>query len=83
LGDSTGSIKVTREWLVAPRYYVALGQRAYLLKPDGVVFIGRPDIAVVSQRPQPAPTSMPLAEAGILDVDVPMNDRPTENFLQV
>ena len=26
---------------------------------------------------------MPLAEAGILEVDVPMNDKPTENFLEV
>ncbi len=68
---------------VAPRYYIALERRAYLLKPDDVVFIGRPDIAVVSQRPQPAPAQMPLAEAGILEVDVPMNDKPTENFLEV
>ncbi len=36
--------------LVAPRYYVALGQRTYLLLPDDLelVFFGRPDLAFVT-----------------------------------
>ena len=35
---------------VAPRYYVALEQRAYLLTPDDIVLVGRPDISVVGER---------------------------------
>src|SRR5947199_32906 len=32
---------------VAPRYYVALERRTYHLKPDDLVFVGRPDVAVI------------------------------------
>ena len=35
---------------VAPRYYVGLERRTYLLKSDDIVFVGRPDIVI-------APTS--------------------------
>jgi len=38
--------------MVVPRYYVGLERRAYLLKPDDVVFIGRPDITVIADRNQ-------------------------------
>lgn len=69
--------------VVAPRYYIALQRRAYLLKPDDVVFIGRPDIAVVPHRSQPSPSLSPIAEASVLEVDVPMNDEVSENFLEV
>ncbi len=68
---------------VAPRYYIALERRAYLLKPDDIVFIGRPDIAVIPHRPQPAPAALPLAEVGVLEVDVPMADAVGENYLEV
>lgn len=70
--------------LVAPRYYIGLERRTYLLKPDDVVFIGRPDIAVtatpVAQRPLPA--ALPNT-ATVLDVEVPMNDEVGETFLEV
>jgi len=69
--------------LVAPRYYIGLERRAYLLKADDVVFIGRPDIAVIPHRPQPKPARLPLAEASVLDVDVPMNDKVEDSFLEV
>ncbi len=68
---------------LAPRYYIGLERRAYLLKPDDVVFIGRPDIAVIPHRPQPVPAALPLAEVDILEVDVPMNDEVGENYLEV
>jgi hypothetical protein len=69
--------------LVAPRYYIGLERRTHLLKPDDVVFIGRPDVAVISHRPSPQPATLPLAEIGVLEVEVPMNDEVSENFLQV
>ena len=70
--------------LVAPRYYVALERRAYLMKPDDIVFIGRPDIAVVASRPG-ASANLGLAPAGavVIDVEVPMSDEVFENFLEI
>jgi hypothetical protein len=68
---------------VAPRYYVALERRTYLLKADDTVFIGRSDIAVASPSEvsvlasQPATTSVT-----VLEVDVPMRDEVSENFLE-
>jgi len=69
---------------VAPRYYVGLERRTYLLKADDPVFIGRPDLAVAptfdiqALAPQQAgPTVL------VLEVDVPMPDEVTENFLEI
>jgi len=77
------AIRDTLTPVLAPRYYVGLERRAYLLKPDDVVFIGRPDIAVVPYREPQALSPMPLAEMGVVEVDVPMNDEVGENFLEV
>jgi hypothetical protein len=69
---------------VAPRYYVGLERRTYLLKADDIVFIGRPDIAVASTSgasvfpSQPATTSVT-----VLEVEVPMQDEVSENFLEI
>jgi len=69
---------------VAPRYYIGLERRTYIFKPDDVVFIGRPDVAVIAHRPgAPQPASLPLAQTGVLDVEVPVNDQVSENFLEV
>jgi hypothetical protein len=68
---------------VAPRYYIGLERRTYVLKPDDLVLIGRPDIAVVSHQPLSQPASLPLAQTGIFEVEVPMNDEVSENFLEV
>jgi hypothetical protein len=69
---------------VAPRYYVALERRTYLLKPDDLVFIGRPDVAVV-ERGVGAPESAKMAgiTTAVIDVDVPMDDEVDEFFLEV
>lgn len=69
---------------VAPRYYVGLERRTYLLKADDLVFVGRLDIAVAPATemsvlaPQPAATSVT-----VLEVDVPMQDEVSENFLEI
>jgi hypothetical protein len=69
--------------LVSPRYYVALERRTYLLKPDDIVFIGRPDIAVATSQP-PAPAATASASfAGVLEVDLPMTDEVGEDFLEI
>jgi hypothetical protein len=69
---------------VAPRYYVGLERRTYLLKADDLVFIGRPDIAVASTTDVSVLVSQPVATSvTVLEVDVPMQDEVSENFLEI
>jgi len=69
--------------LVAPRYYVAVERRTYVLKPDDVALIGISDVAVLT--PPATEARGPQAPAGVavLEVDVPMTDEVGENFLEV
>src|SRR5438046_5229365 len=69
---------------VAPRYYVALERRTYVLKPDDLVFIGRPDVAVVQRQEGAAPRGQPASVgSAVLEVDVPMADEVEEICLEV
>jgi hypothetical protein len=69
---------------VAPRYYIALERRTYVLKPDDLVFIGRPDIAVVQRQEAVTPRAqLATTTAAVLEVDVPMADEVEEVFLEV
>ena len=68
---------------LAPRYYVGLERRAYLLKPDDIVFIGRPDIGFIPHQAPEKLSSLPLADVEFLEVDVPMNDEVGENYLEI
>jgi hypothetical protein len=68
---------------LAPDYYVGVERRAYLLKPDDVVFVGRPDIAVIPHQPVIPRKLLPLAEVNVLEVEVPLNDEVSENFLEI
>jgi hypothetical protein len=69
---------------VAPRYYVGLGRRTYLLKADDVVFIGRQDIAVAAATEASGSARHLVATSvTVLDVDVPMQDEVAENFLEI
>jgi hypothetical protein len=67
---------------VAPRYYVGLERRTYLLKADDLVFVDRPDLAVAPASD--APVLQPTATSTlVLEVDVPMQDEVSENFLEI
>ena len=69
--------------LVAPKYYVGLGRRTYLLDPDDLVFVDRPDVAVVSKS-RPSGERAPVGQAaGALDVEVALSDEVTENYLEI
>lgn len=69
---------------LAPRYYVGLERRAFILKPDDVAFmIGRPDLAVIPHYPPANLSPLPLAGTGVTLVEVPMNDEVGEYFLEV
>jgi hypothetical protein len=69
---------------VAPRYYVGLERRTYLLKADDLVFVGRPDLAVApaSDAPVVVP-QLATTSTLVLEVDVPMQDEVSENFLEI
>jgi hypothetical protein len=67
---------------VAPKYYVALERRSYRLTTDDLVFVGRPDVAVVT-RDVPAAPVRPEATCTVLDVVVPVADEVEELFLEV
>jgi hypothetical protein len=69
---------------VAPRYYVGLERRTYLLKADDIALVGRPDIAVahVSDVPDTIP-QLAATTTTVLEVDVPMQDEVYENFLEI
>ncbi|MFZ0545972.1 MAG: DUF4058 family protein [Candidatus Promineifilaceae bacterium] len=68
---------------VAPRYFIGLERRAYLLKPDDIVFVGRPDIAFVPHEPPARLSKLPLADVAVLNVNVPMKEEVGENYLEI
>jgi hypothetical protein len=69
---------------VAPRYYVGLERRTYLLNADDLVFVGRPDLAVAPASDAPVLTPQPaMTSTLVLEVDVPMQDEVSENFLEI
>ena len=69
---------------VAPRYYVGLERRTYLLKADDLVFVGRPDLAVAPASGPPVVALQPATTSTlVLEVDVPMQDEVSENFLEI
>lgn len=67
---------------VAPRYYVALEQRTYLLQLDDVVFVGRPDVAVATDR-SAAEAPREGAVVAVVDVEIPRVDEVGESFLEI
>jgi hypothetical protein len=68
---------------VAPRYYVGLERRTYLLKADDLVFVGRPDIAVASASEVSVLVPQPTTSVTVLEVEVPMQYEVSENFLEI
>jgi hypothetical protein len=69
---------------VAPRYYVGLERRTYLLKADDLVFVGHPDLAVAPASDAAVLTLQPATTSTlVLEVDVPMQDEVAENFLEI
>lgn len=78
-----GAIRDEVTPLVAPRYYVALGRRTYILRPDDLIFVGRPDVAVVSHPPATSGGRTAGKVMGVVDVEVALSDEVTENYLEV
>ena len=70
---------------LAPKCYVRQERRTYLLSPDDLSFVGRPDLAVLPAMPQePARhRARPLAAAGVVEVVLSIPDEVGENSLEV
>ncbi|MBI3913482.1 MAG: DUF4058 family protein [Chloroflexi bacterium] len=71
---------------VAPRYYVAVEQRTYIVAAEPTEFAGRPDVAVIGMPPLPAST-LGGAPAAVLDrsitVELPIRDEIRERYLEI
>lgn len=71
--------------LVAPNYYIRLERRTYLLNPDDLAFIGRPDLSVlatVTQERERSPAT-PRVAMGVVEVTLSIPDEVSENYLEV
>lgn len=68
---------------VAPRYYIRLERRTYLLTPDDIVFVGRPDLAIVGRDVTPRDAVRTVASVAVLEVDLPVSDEVSETYLEV
>jgi len=68
---------------IAPDYYVRLERRTYLLTPDDLVFVGRPDLSVLDRGAWGTREQLFGAPAGAVEVIVPSVDEVGENWLEV
>ena len=67
---------------VAPNYYVAVEERAYLIATDEERFVGRPDVAVVEIADSAGGASTAILDAPVT-VTLPEPEEVTERFLEV
>lgn len=81
-----GLIAAIREKLgpmLRPGYFVRLEERTYLADPEGLAFVGRPDLAVIrgaTERPRPGSSA---AHALAVEVEVPVPDPVKDTYLEV
>ena len=69
--------------VLRPRYYIALESRVYTMDVDNLVLVGRPDLAVLPYEGPQQVSSLPLAGAGFVEVEVPVKDEVEETYLEV
>ncbi|MDP6112029.1 MAG: DUF4058 family protein [Planctomycetota bacterium] len=67
---------------VAPNYYVAVEERAYLVAADAERFVGRPDVAVVDIAEFAGGTGTAVLDTPVT-VTLPEPEEVTERFLEV
>jgi hypothetical protein len=70
-----------------PKYFVRLEERTYIASPEGLAFVGRPDLTVERRggkagRPAAGDAAAPHASGTVL-VDVPVPDTVRETWLEV
>lgn len=70
--------------LVAPKYYIGLESRIYLVGPEDLSFVGVPDLSFVTQGPaEPAGRHRRGMAAGAVEVLIPMAAEMHETYLEV
>ena len=71
---------------VAPIYYVGVESRAYIIKPEGDLFLGRPDLSIVSPvAVLPTAVTSPIAttDVAVLEVSIPIDDEINHYYLEI
>lgn len=71
---------------VAPHYYVGVESRAYVIRPDGDAFLGRPDLAVARLAPSGlGEMSRPITAetTAVLDIELPTTDSINHYYLEI
>jgi len=78
------NIRLVLTGAVAPRYYVAVEERTYIVALDPQSYVGRPDVAVIGP-PAPVLAGMALAPANgsVVSVVVPVSDEVRERYLEI
>lgn len=80
------AIRATLAPKVAPRYYLAVEARTYIVTAEPRAFLGRPDVAVVRQLREP-PAPFGGAPAAVLErpiaVELPVLDQVRERYLEI
>jgi len=69
--------------VLRPRYYIALESHIYTMDADNLVLVGRPDLAVLPYESPQQVSSLPLAGAGFVEVEVPVKDEVEETYLEI
>lgn len=73
--------------MVTPKYYVGVESRAYVIRPEGDEFLGRPDVSVVSPVAAPpgaaVATAVETDDVTVLDVELPIGDEISHYYLEV
>lgn len=71
--------------LLRPRYYISIEERTYLAGPKGLLFTGRPDVAVVGESPAvyETVTTIETTPVSAVTVELPLPDHVRETYLEV
>jgi len=70
--------------VLRPKYVVRLEERTYLGEPEGLLFLGRPDLSVHGATGgEQQPRSERAVETDVLTVEVPTPDRVRETYIEV
>lgn len=71
---------------IAPAYYVKVEGRAYVVKPEGDLFLGRPDLAIASPIGiLPTDSAQPklYGDVAVLEVGLPIGDEIDHYYLEI
>jgi hypothetical protein len=68
---------------LAPKHYARIEERTYDLTIDETSFVGRPDLAVLTSRPEQPQNILPLGDVDVLEVTIPIHDELTESYLEI